>query len=133
MGSEADENRYKELEDSFEKKFKGKDVEFKYIDADSYGKELNEAISAGTGPTVFMGDYVEDNSVKASIKSIWNDLPIRAFYLLRDHSKEIKANRSIPLGFTQDVLYENTYLSNKAEISYVEEDGVEPESSGCPV
>ncbi len=125
VSTDADENRYKELEESFEKKFKGKDVDFKYIDASSYEKEVNAAISAGTGPTVFMGDYVDDTAAKASIKSIWSDLPLRAFYLLRDHSKAIKESRSIPLGFTQDVLYENTYLSNQAEISYVEEDGVD--------
>ena len=125
VGSEVDENRYKELEESFEKKFKGKDVDFKYIDAAVYKEELNAAISAGTGPTVFMGNYVDDTAMKASVKSIWNDLPLRAFYLLRDHSKAIKESRSIPLGFTQDVLYENTYLSNKTENSYVEEDGVD--------
>ena len=123
--SDEDENRYKELDYEFEKKFKGKTVDIKYIDKSEYGEAIRTAVAEKNAPNIFWGNYITDPEEKVSLNDVYNDIPLRHTYLLKDNEKNLKANKQLPMGFTTLVLYENTYLSHSAEKSYIEENGAE--------
>ncbi len=123
--TESDKNRYMEFDTGFEKKFKGKELEITYIDSDSYSETLDKALSAGKGPDVFMGNYTDNIDAKESVNGIIGDLQLRHYYLLKDNSELLKKERCIPMGFTMEVLYENTYLSGDLEKSYFDEGGAD--------
>lgn len=123
--SEEDENRYRELDYNFEKKFKGKTVDIKYFDKTQYGEAIKMAVAEGDAPDIFLGDYITELDKKASLNDVYNDIPLRHTYLLKDNEKELKESRQIPMGFSSLVLYENTYLSRGAQKSFVEEKGAD--------
>lgn len=127
VANEADETRYLDFEENFEKKFKGKTMELRLIDSAEYADTLNAALAAGKGPDAFFGDYVDkDNSgYKDSIRSVFGDIPLRHMYLLKDNKDEIIEENQIPIGAQVYVLYENTYLSGSAQMSFVEDGGAE--------
>lgn len=125
VASQEDEDRYKEFDESFEKKFKGKTLEIEYIKESKYKEKLTAAIEEGDAPTIFDGSYIEDNECKSSLNSIFSDVPLRHMNLLKENQKQLKANKMVPMGFTQYVLFENTYLSADAQKSFVENGGVE--------
>lgn len=125
--NESDEMRYEDFKENFEKKFKGKTLEIKYIEEDSYEKALNDALASGTGPDVFMGDYTNDANQKSkeNIRGLINDIPMRHMYLLKDNETNILKTKQVPLGAKVYVLYENTYLSKAAQTSFVAEGGAD--------
>lgn len=125
--NESDEMRYEDFKENFEKKFKGKTLEIKYIEEESYEKALNDALASGTGPDVFMGDYTNDANQKSkeNIRGLINDIPMRHMYLLKDNETNILKTKQVPLGAKVYVLYENTYLSKSAQTSFVAEGGAD--------
>lgn len=125
VSTEEDENRYREFKTAFEKKFKGKTVEVTYIDENIYEDKILDALEKGSAPDIFVGEYVDDKEAKASLNSVFNDIPLRHIYLLKKNEKNIKETRQIPMGFTMQVLYENTYMSHAAQKSFIEEEGAE--------
>lgn len=125
VSTDEDENRYREFDSAFEKKFKGKTVEITYIDKNDYQDKILSALEKGKAPDVFVGEYIDDITEKEALNSVLNDIPLRHIYLIKGNEKYIKENRQLPMGFTMQVLYENTYMSHNAQKSFVEDDGAE--------
>ena len=123
------ETRYEEFKGNFEKKFKGKTLDITFIDGDEYERQLNDALINGNGPDVYIGSYVkkENKKYKEEIKSILNDIPMRHMHLMSNNQDKFKDDKQIPVGVNVYILYENTYLSSSAQMSFVEEGGAELE------
>ena len=72
-----------------------------------YEDELKKAADAGTLPTVFASDELEETiqNNMADIKDVYTYINTGEYYFLNDAKKEIIANKKMPMGFVVPVAY----------------------------
>ncbi len=105
------------IQESFAEQYPTITVDLVGFREEEYADKLHEAQESGNLPALFQcTDTVSEDVPTAGLETVFSELDTNSCYYLTDYRDSILQSRKMPLGFSVPVIYENTLLSEAADV-----------------